>query len=186
MILRQTYILVADLLQTGLTGLTVSIKAPSSTSFVPITSPVIAEADEGFYNITIPGTLITEYGTYVIKIVDGLSLSIIQARECNPTPLYSTVPPEVCVVYGSVRNASAKVDAFEQIRVEAMPLKLPSIFSGTFTMGKRVICYTDYAGDFQLPLIRGMTALIEIKDVGVRFQAVIPDAMTVSLEDLIP
>lgn len=187
MIIEQDYTLVVDLINTGITEIVLEGKKPTSTTFSEIILGVddFAEAEHGFYNIKVPGSFITEYGKYIFRIT-GYELELFETQECNPTPLHSVIPPEVCIVMGNIRNASANVEAFAQVRIEARPLKLPHLVSGTFTLGQIVHTYTDYSGYFQLPLIRGMTALIEIKDVGVRFQAVIPDADTVRIEDLVP
>ena len=187
MFIGQDYTLVVDLLAPGITDVTLEVKSPQGTSFVEITLEEgdFAEAGYGIYNILIRKEIVDQLGTFVFR-VSGYELEVFEKRECNPVPLNSALPPEVCVVMGNIRNASARVDAFENVPVTAKPLRLPLEIGGTLTLGKRVVTYTDYSGFFQLPLIKGMLALIEIPDAGVRFQATIPSADTVRIEDLIP
>lgn len=185
MFVGQDYTLVVDLGAEGIPASDVYMKAPTSLAFVhlDLEAGVFQEAGHGYYNITIPKALIIMPGTYVFWIVEA---DVFTPRECTLVPLSSVIAPEVCIITGNVRNASAKVDAFEQIAVTAKPLRLPQINAGSLTLGKSIVTYTDHSGFFQLPLIRGMTALIEIRDVGVRFQIVVPDLDTVRIEDIIP
>ncbi len=187
MFIGQDYTLVVDLLVDGITDVTFEVKKPLGTSFDEITLEEgdFVEAGYGHYNLIVRKEIIDQLGTFVFR-VSGYELEIFETRESDPVPLSSAVAPEVCVVMGNIRNASAQVDAFENIAITAKPLRLPLEISGSLTLGKRVVTYTDHSGFFQLPLIKGMTALIEIQDTGVRFQAVIPNVDTVRIEDIIP
>lgn len=187
MLVGQNYTLVLDLLTPGLTDVTFEIKKPSGESFVEtaLEEGDFTEAGYGYYNILIRKELVDQLGTYVFRI-SGYELEVFEEKECGPVPLSSAVPPDVCVVMGNIRNASALVEAFANVHVTAKPLKLPLEIGGTMMLGKRVLTYTDHSGFFQLPLVKGMVALIEIPDAGVRFQATIPDVDTVRIEDIIP
>ncbi len=187
MFIGQDYILVVDLFNTGITDVTFEMKTPLGESFseIALEEGDFVEAGYGYYNIFVRKELIDQLGTFVFR-VSGYELDVFEERECNPVPLNSAMAPEVCVVMGNIRNASAQVDAFENVAVVAKPLRLPLEIGGTLTLGKRVVTYTDHSGFFQLPLIKGMLALIEIQDAGVRFQATIPDVDSVRIEDIIP
>lgn len=187
MFIGSDYTLVVNLFNSGITSIVLEVKKPQSSSWAPITLEAgsFEEADYGYYNILIDKEIVDQLGTFVFR-VSGYELEVFEERECVPTPLSSAVPPDVCVVMGNIRNASALVEAFENVCISAKPLKLPYEAGGTLMLGKRVLTYTDHSGFFQLPLVKGMEALIEIPDVGVRFQAVIPNTDTVRIEDLIP
>jgi len=185
--LGQDYVLTVDLLTTSITDIVIEMKKPNDISFTELTleESDFTEAAYGYYNILIRKELLDQIGTYVFRL-SRYETEIFVERECTTAPLNSSLPPDVCIVMGNVRNASARIDAFEHIEITAKPLHLPVSTEGTLIMGRRVITYTDYSGFFQLPLIKGMHALIEIPDVGVRFQAEIPNIDSVRIEDLIP
>ena len=187
MILSQPYILVVKLPSEGITDIAVKVKPPSALGFESIELPEesIQEAELGFYNITIPGSVINEIGTYVFQVL-AYEVDILVTQEAIPTPPYTVESPETCVVTGNVKDISGKLSTFPQIAIEARPLKLPALYNGTYVLGQRVVVYSDHNGHFQLPLIKGMTALIEVKDAGIRFQATIPHQDSIRIEDLMP
>lgn len=187
MILSQTYTLVADLNNEGLTGISVRVKKPSSLIFesLVLSENMIQEAELGYYNITIPGEVINEIGTYVF-IISAYEEDVVIEKEALPTPPYSVESPDICLVTGNLKDVSGKLNAFQQIQIEARPLTLPALYNGTYVLGQRVTVYSDHNGHFQLPLIKGMTALIEIRDAGIRFQAQIPHQESIRIEDLMP
>jgi hypothetical protein len=187
MILRQSYILVVDLENEGLSDIVVKVKKPSSLTFetLDLASESIQDAEMGYYNIEIPSEIIDEIGTFVFQIL-AYETEIFTEKEAVPAPPYSTETPDICVVTGNVKDISGNISYFPQISVEARPLRLPALYKGTHILGQRVIVHSDHNGFFQLPLIRGMTALIEIKDAGIRFQASIPHQESIRIEDLMP
>jgi len=187
MILRQSYILVADLINEGLSDIAVKVKKPTSLSFetLELSEGSIQDAEMGYYNIEIPSDIIDEIGTFVFQIL-AYETEVFIEKESVPAPPYSTETPDVCVITGNVKDISGNVSYFPQIGIEARPLKLPALYKGTHILGQRVLVYSDHNGFFQLPLIRGMTALIEIKDAGIRFQALIPHQESIRIEDLMP
>lgn len=187
MIAGAPYILVIDLGESGLTDVLLRVKKPSSLAFEELTLEEgdFQEAEGGFYNLKIKKEDTLELGTYIFK-VEGYELDVYTQRECLPQPLSSAPAPGVCVVTGNVRNISGVSRAYGNTIVSAQPLKLPANVSGSLILGKKVNTYADHDGFFSLPLIVGMTVLIEMPDAGVRFQTIIPDVDTVRIEDLIP
>lgn len=185
MILRQSYTLTVDLGSESLEDLAIRIKKPTSLSFIDLPEISIQEAELGYYNFTIPGEVIDELGTYIFQIMGYETEKFVQ-RESVPTPPYSVESPEVCVVTGNVKNISGGLSIYPQTAIEARPLHLPALYSGTYVLSDRVVVYSDQNGHFQLPLIRGMTAIVEIKNAGIRFQAQVPHQDSIRIEDLIP
>ena len=191
MILGKNYTLVTKLVISSLlvTDVFVYMKAPSASTFelLTIAPENFVECAKGYYNIVIPKEKILEEGTYIFSL-EGFLLGspIEEKRECLPAPIGAVVPPNVCIVRGNVLNIAAQSDAFDRVAINARPISLPDNQVGSYILGKDIVVYADYSGSFQLPLIRGMTVIIEIKSAGVRFQAIVPDLDTVRLEDLEP
>ena len=187
MILGQSYNLVVHLGLEPIVDAVVEVKKPESLTFeeVIVLPDDFNETEYGYYNIYINASIIDQLGTYVFRI-SGYELEVFVERDANPAPPYSVESPDVCVVTGNVKNASGSIAPFSQVPVEGRPLKLPYETSGTHVLGEKVIVYSDHNGYFQLPLLRGMTAIIEVRDAAIRFQAVIPDQATIRLEDLMP
>jgi len=189
MISHEDYILVVNLGTTGLTfeDVALAYKAPSSVSFesIDFEEEDFSEAQFGFYNINVSKDLICETGTYLFKL-DGYELEIFEEREALPKPLSSSPAPDICIVTGNVRLISGGVDSFENVTVTARPVKLPANYDGTLTLSNRVTARTDFDGFFSIPVIRGAEVRFEIKDAGIRFQAIVPDEDTIRLDELIP
>jgi hypothetical protein len=190
MILGTNYTLVTKLTVSSLlvTDVSVYMKAPSSSTFelLTIAPENFVECARGYYNIVIPKEKILELGTYVFSLEGLLIVTIEEKRECLPAPIGAIVPPNICIVRGNVLNIAAQSDAIDRVAINARPIALPNNQVGSYILGKDIVAYADYSGAFQLPLIRGMTVIVEIKSAGVRFQAVVPDLDTVRLEDLEP
>ncbi len=190
MILGKNYTLVTKLLISSLlsTDVDVYMKSPSSSTFerLTIAPENFIECTKGYYNILIPKEKILEEGTFIFSL-EGILFGVVEEkRECLPAPIDAVIPPNVCIVRGSVLNIAAQSDALDRVAINARPLSLPNNQVGSYILGKDIVVFADYSGAFQLPLIRGMTVIIEIKSAGVRFQAVVPDLDTVRLEDLQP
>lgn len=186
------YTLVIKLDQTGLvdTDVAVFVKKPSDTTFVAyaITATEWDEVADNYYNIAIPKTLTDENGTYIFKVTvtPGGPTDFFEQRENEPQPLTSSPAPNVCLVTGNIIDATGTANPFENVDVSAHPLLLPAEISANFVMGRKIFTRTDHSGYFSLPLIQGMTVLIEVKSAGIRFQAVIPSQSTIRIEDLMP
>lgn len=191
MILGAPYTLVVNLGATGIldTDVTLNVKKPESLVFeeVVLNTTNFKEAIDNYYNITIPLEIADQLGTYIFKVDEtvGPSTQYLE-RECLPQPLSSTPAPGTCVVNGNVRNVTGGMSNYNNTIVTAQPLKLPAEVSGSLILGGKVKTYTDHDGYFSLPLVIGMTVIIEVPDAGVRFQTIIPDEATVRIEDLIP
>ena len=187
MIAGAPYDLVVNLEEAGLVDLQLFVKKPKSLSFeeIILESGDFQEAEDGFYNFKIKQEITSETGTYIFR-VEGYELAEYFEREALPQPLSSTPAPGVCVVTGNVRNVSGSMQAYKNSIITAQPIKLPAEVSGSLILGSKVHTYADHEGFFSLPLVIGMTVIIEIPDAGVRFQAIVPDQETIRLEDLQP
>lgn len=189
MIAGEDYILTVNLEQTGLNpeDLSLSLVKPSEAEFEPVEleSEDISEVGLGYYKFPVPRAQLGETGTYLFRVM-GYELDKVVERECLPRPLSSVPAPEVCLITGNIRDVSGRMNAFENVEIILRPLKLPAQFSGTFVLGNRSVTRTDFDGFFSIPAVRGATVIVEIKDAGIRFQAVVPDQDTIRIEDLMP
>lgn len=188
MIAGASYTLVVQL-DPGITEVQVYVKKPSNVSFdeVPLLAGDFLECTDvpGFYNIKVKKEFTNEVGTYIFKVV-GYELEEFFQKECYPQPLSSVPAPGVCIVTGNVRTISGNYQYYKNTVISAHPLKLPKEVNGSLILGSKVHTYADHEGFFSLPLIVGMTVLIEIPDSGVRFQAVIPEVESIRIEELMP
>ncbi len=188
MIAGANYTLVVQL-DPGISEIQVYVKRPSSVSFdevLLVTGDFVECTDApGFYNVKIKKDYTLEVGTYVFKLV-GYELEEYFQKEAYPQPLSSSPAPGVCIVTGNVRTVSGNSQYYKNTVISAHPLKLPKEVNGSLILGSKVHTYADHEGFFSLPLIIGMTVLIEIPDSGVRFQAVIPEVESIRIEELMP
>lgn len=189
MIQNRDFILVVQVGAPGLTNLDFSLtyKKPSSTIFetYELTEDNIAEAELGFYNITIDQAVLNELGDYNFRLV-GYEYDEIFEKECLPMPLSSSPGPGVCIITGNIRNLSGNSETFSNVAVSVEPRKLPIIKDSNLIMGRKLTARTDYDGFFSIPVLVGAYVIFEIKEVGLRFQVEIPDQETARIEDLIP
>jgi hypothetical protein len=191
MIQGAPYTLVVNLGATGIldTDVTLNVKKPESLVFeeILLDTSNFQETVDNYYNITIPLEIADQLGTYIFKVEESVGPSTQYLdRECFPQPLSSTPSPGVCVVNGNIRDVTGIAKSYNNTVITAQPLKLPLEVSGSLILGSKVKTYADHDGYFSLPLVIGMTVIIEVPDAGVRFQAVIPDQATVRIEDIIP
>ena len=191
MLAGSNYVLVVNIGADVGTNFQVGVKKPSNTSYTILdettTSPTYAV--DGYYNFNIPGQYLDEEGTYVFKITDlsqNPNVDYMVTKEATLAPFNANVPPEICVVTGTLRDITGGLDNYKNVIITARPLHLPLNSNGILVLGQSVFTYADFQGNFSLPLIKNMTALLEIKDAGVRFQATIPDLPTVDFASLIP
>ena len=187
MIINQDWTLVIKM-NPGLTAadVLVKVKAPSAIVFstVPYISIEDFVASEGdYYNIKIPKSFITEVGDYVFSVTNPFV--VIELTE-EALPYYGPTASDLCVIYGNVRDIGGTMPSYQNVQLVVYPVKLPEVVGSTFTLGQRLTISVDYTGSFSIPLLIGSTAVFEIKDAGMRIQAVIPDAPTASLASLIP
>lgn len=189
MVVNEDYILVAKLDSQEFVAedIALSVKAPGEDFFeeVEVDEENFEYADYGYYNLTIPKDLIKETGTYIFR-VEAYEMALFFERECLPKPYSSSPPAEVCIVTGNIRDISGRARVFENVLVTVYPTKLPLNICNNLTLGQKVSTRTDFDGFFSLPVVRGAEVRFEIKDAGVRFQAIIPDEDTIRIEDLIP
>ena len=187
MYINNDYILVADLITEGITDITLQVKKPSGIVFseVVLEPEDFIEINYGYYNIKLKKELLNEIGTYIFRISSYQNETFVE-KECIMSPISAKVPASVCIIKGDIADITSVSDTFAGVKVSVKPLKLPLKVSGHLIQGKSVITYTDYSGLFQVPVIRGATVLIEIIDVGLRFQAIVPDQDEIDIVDLIP
>lgn len=102
--------------------------------------------------------------------------------------LVQTLPedPAVCLLIGNIRNISGRAPTWEKVEILIRPLLLPQA-SGTSLLCTQVThWFSNYNGDFTIPVIRGSKVLIEIPLCGVRFQYDVPvDKDNIDLVDVI-
>lgn len=187
MIQNKDHILVVKFPSAPGDSISVKIKKPSSLVFelVSLGSYVPVEGEEGYYNIPVNKSYLSEIGTYIF-ILEGYETQIEVKEECFPRPLNSSPMPDLCIIEGNVRNISGQSEFKTQPTITVRPLKLPLVNASNLLAGERTSTISNFEGYFSIPVIKNTTVLIEIKECGFRVQANIPNQDFVRLEDLIP
>lgn len=188
---RNIYLTLADVPATGLTPGDVVCKYRKDGQTALTTKTLDGsnwiEVGDGFYILKFTATEMDTLGYFFFTLSGPGFDNFLYDEftiEPNPATAEGFVPPEICVVSGSVRNVGGQVSS--QVRVVARPVQFPTTYGSNLINADAQWTYINSDGSFQLSLVRGSTVIIEIDRAGIRHQVVIPDAPTADLLDLLP
>lgn len=174
---------------TGLTfeSVTVGLKKSGGTAFAPkiLDEDSFVEISDGVYSLFLSATDTNALGALMILIEgDGIDSKFVQAQVVlspAPSPL---IPPEMCVVHGSVLDYGGT--PAQKLKVTAQPTRFPAKHGNHILAADAVYTYPNADGEFDLVLVRNSVVLVEIERCGLRAQVTIPDAANVNLLDILP
>jgi hypothetical protein len=158
----------------------------STLTVKPLDSSNFVELGGGYYFIKFTATEMNTLGYFFYTLTspefdnflyDEFTIEPAPGGEVTPTP-------GICVIHGVVNTASAT--AARGKKVTARPVAMPTKYESNIICSGSVIAYVDTSGNFELPLVRGATVIIEIEGTGIRVQIVVPDAATAEFIDLVP
>ena len=139
---------------------------------------------DGFYSLVIPGNMLMQPGEFHWWLTSPGSAGAHGSFEVDAMPLEASVPPGQCLVSGSVMSLGGlpKLGALISLRV----VKTPTTVAGSLLEGSILQTYTTATGQFSLPVIQGVTAILEITSAGIRQQVTIPFADAIDVLTLLP
>jgi hypothetical protein len=166
-------------------GVSVHIKKPmqgieawiiSEDSWIPL--------GDGFYSLIVPGNMLMQPGEFHWWLTSPDSAGAHGSFEVDALPLEASIPPGQCLVSGSVVSLGGmpKLGALVSLRV----VKTPTTVSGSLLEGNILQTYTTATGQFSLPVVQGVTAILEITSAGIRQQVIIPHLDSVDVLTLLP
>lgn len=165
---------------------TVKYRKQGQTSFQTksLDSSNFIEIGNGYYILKWSQSDMDTLGNFYFQI-DGLAIDLQEKEfsiETLPQDLVIT-PPNLCVVSGVIRDASGQ--PLQNVLISAKALEWPYQNNMSILSDSLVTARTDSQGFFQFSLIRGIKVLIEVERSGIRYQATVPDAASVLINDLI-
>lgn len=173
----------------GLTheSVTVGLKKTGGASFTPkaLDEDSFVEVSDGVYSLFLSITDTNTLGALLILVEgDDIDPLFQQARivlSPAPSPL---IPPEMCVVHGSVLDYGGA--PAQQLKVTAQPIRFPARHGNHILAADAVYTYPNADGEFDIVLVRNSVVLVEIERCGLRAQITVPDAANANLIDLLP
>jgi len=157
----------------------------SSFTFKTLAAPDWTEIGDGFYALKWSAADLSKQGAFLFVYSGGSFDGPQHATfDVDPAPLPFLVPPNVCVVSGSISDLGGKPSQGNTITAHA---PFFPVASGSSIISSDVVATVpDFLGNFQLALIQGKTVIVELDRTGARYQIDVPMAPTANFLDLIP
>lgn len=150
----------------------------------PILSTELVELGGGYYSLTLPKEDLDKLGALYMKF-SGTGFDIVEKEfYVEPTPLAFLASENTCIVSGNTVDLAGRLLSGKEIVFR--PVDAPNAVGPSLVNFDRVITYTDAMGNFSVSLLRGATAIVDIKEAGLRAQFVVPDQSMALLLDLLP
>lgn len=150
----------------------------------PILSGEWVELGGGYYTLTLPNTDIDQLGELFLRFT-GVSIDALEKEFfVEPASIAFLATTVGCIVSGNTLDLTGRLLAGKEVVFR--PVDAPNAVAGSLISFERILTYTDALGNFSVNLLRGATAIVEIKDAGLRQQFDVPDQSTALLLDLLP
>jgi hypothetical protein len=167
------------------TAVTCMIKKAGQTVFSAkaVTSSNWVNLGDGYYTLRFSGDDLSRVGNFIYKLT-GPNFDNFLYDEFTILAGEDVTVKDKCVIKGQFIGLNG--DAAQQIKVTARMVEFPAVSSGRIVSGDTVYTFLDSQGKFEMSLLRGSTALIEVPRAAIRSQIVVPDTATANLVDLLP
>lgn len=120
---------------------------------------------------------------YVVTLKNLGSYARLEYRDVGFGPMAAVENMTLCSVQGSIVSVQGDPIVNVPIRATLVPVFLGGL-GRAVENGRIAVAYTDYAGNFDLPLVRGGIFRLEIGTVGYDRKVTIPDLASVLFTDL--
>jgi hypothetical protein len=120
---------------------------------------------------------------YIVKLVNTGANPRLEYRDLRFGPILSVVAPKLCAIRGTVFDPQGRPEANVLIRATIEPVYTDGL-GRTARADHVVITHSNELGDFELQLVQGVTARLEIDDVGYDRRITVPAQAFVYFTDL--
>lgn len=120
---------------------------------------------------------------YLAKKVNSGAPIALEYEDLVFGPMAAAAAQQLCSIQGSVRDASGEPVRNELVRATLRPVFVDSLARAT-KADSVTSTYTNDAGDFDLPLVRGGVFRLEIPGIGYDRKVTVPDQASVLFTDL--
>lgn len=131
----------------------------------------------GVYRFVCPDNVLNGY--YMLAFNDGVGGRHIEQLYAGAHKFVETL--NTCLVYGLMKNLQG--EPIPDAKVYVTPVDVP-LTGNTAISKSNVFVYTDESGLFEISLVRGSEVYIAIDEAGYRKRVIIPDSVSVKIEDL--
>jgi hypothetical protein len=169
------------------TGIVVKFCRSGDTGFTVKTLSAAdwVEIGNGYYFLNWAPAQMSELGAFLYTVTGVAFNNLVSGSfEVDPVPLPLLIPPDTCIVTGSIVDIGGNPGKGQNIIFR--PIDYPMSEGNSLVAADPVQTVPDILGNFQVALIQGKTILVQIDRTGINFQIVVPAAPSATLLSLLP